>query len=225
MHSYYAEIQKKLDQDELNKNNYSSSSEEEEEGDNPKKERIRDLEGGESNVEEDSSSDIEDDKQDLDMRLKELEKFVSRMTEEEQEETMYLFNEDVSSYEEEAERLQQRLEQVRSSNELLLQKLNELKTNPDSYQGNTDDPLDWIDTPQDTAAATAAAAATTTTDSNSLINTISNITNRDDRPADASSSDTSSDRDPFSIEDGEEEAQDGAPYRIIGANAGDWMED
>ncbi|XP_026190106.1 uncharacterized protein LOC34621266 [Cyclospora cayetanensis] len=95
MHDYYSELEKKLDANEHEKSSLSSSEEEE------KRERNRDLEGGESQSEEsESESDNGDTERrllskDCSQRLLELGKLVSRMTEEEQAETTYLFDENL----------------------------------------------------------------------------------------------------------------------------------
>ncbi|OEH75347.1 kringle domain-containing protein [Cyclospora cayetanensis] len=91
MHDYYSELEKKLDANEHEKSSLSSSEEEE------KRERNRDLEGGESQSEEsESESDNGDtERRLLNERLLELGKLVSRMTEEEQAETTYLFDENL----------------------------------------------------------------------------------------------------------------------------------
>ncbi|KAL8448882.1 hypothetical protein Emed_003452 [Eimeria media] len=93
LHSFYSEWERKIEEEAAGEESEECSSDEEE-----KRERVRDLEGGESDLEEDSGSESsEGSQQDIDARLLDLERLVSRMTAEEQAETVYLFDEEVVS--------------------------------------------------------------------------------------------------------------------------------
>ncbi|KAL8430920.1 hypothetical protein Efla_007368 [Eimeria flavescens] len=88
LHDFYTEWEKKLEEKDAERREAEEDSSEEEE----KRERIRDLEGGESEPESDNSEGSEAA---VDIRLADLERLVSRMTAEEQTETVYLFDEKV----------------------------------------------------------------------------------------------------------------------------------
>ncbi|KAL8432332.1 hypothetical protein ACSSS7_004699 [Eimeria intestinalis] len=90
LHSFYSEWERKVEEEAAGDESEGCSSEEEE-----KRDRVRDLEGGESDLEETGSESSEGSQHDVDTRLLDLERLVSRMTAEEQAETLYLFDEEV----------------------------------------------------------------------------------------------------------------------------------
>ncbi|KAL8275639.1 hypothetical protein Esti_000590 [Eimeria stiedai] len=92
LHSFYSEWERKLEEEVAGGESEGCSSDEEE-----RRDRVRDLEGGESEVEDSGSESGEGSQQDVDTRLLDLERLVSRMTAEEQAETVYLFDEEVVS--------------------------------------------------------------------------------------------------------------------------------